>query len=899
MKQRFPHRITALLAAFVLLVCCLPTAALGARTIRIGYVDLNGLLYTDGEGNHSGYLYDLLMECSQNTSRSYTFVRVSGGECYNMLLSGQIDLCVGVTTAVPNRDKLAFSKESLLTAPLALVVPPESDIGYEDYSQLSGKRVGVYTAGYSETMLNMLLEQKGAKMELQTGYASMDALLGDLKSGALDAAVMGTDIGITELRIVDKLGERSLLAAALADGDRTLLNELDDALRELRLSMPGLMEDIVDKYKLVDDGLYPSLTLDELQYIRRGRAIRVSVPASDMLDSGTAKKPVEQVLAEIARKTGLTFTYVVRDTENAALEAVRAGKADIMLGFNHDYGWAQARGVRQTAVYLESTYRALRKPEVTNIRTVAVEEGSYIAYRLENDKAYNLVACSSTEACIQAVLNNKADAALCWTPDAEQALYELGDHGLVYSDRTDYGGDVSIAVSKMSSHRLLPVLNKTISSIRASRFRAIALPMVSDVYSDQQQVKTRWLTLALLLVMLAAVVVILALGIWISSRLKNAALQVNARTDYLRTVAEEIRQPSQTILGVAAGGARLTRADSVQALSGAGAELGELAAEIEVMNQLDDRTFELAPVPVRPEDLFSRLIDYIRPQTTNRGIQLDLRLPKEECPVILLDEERYRRVCLNLMDNALRRTDAGGTIQLTFELDRDRTRRDRMLLAVSIGDDGAMLSKQFVRRIAEEPNQDTERTLGLRLMTAKRIVQAMSGEMSVHQRPNAGMKIRVQMPVELAEPLQIMSLSRGVYGGKGLLAGRNILLAEENPITAQLLYSLLTNEGAHVDLVESGQQVLERFLASAPAYYHAILMDTQLSGSSGTTAARSIRDLPRRDGCSVLIVGMRSGAAGGSTETGAGSMNVVLPKPVNTTTLCRRLHTWLGENVQG
>lgn len=897
MKQRYPIRITAWLSVLVLLCCLLPTAALGARTIRIGYVDLNGFLYTDGEGNHSGYLYDLLMECSQNTTRSYTFIRIGYEDCYDMLLSGQIDLCVGVTTSMPNRDKLTFSKERLLTAPLAVVVPPQSDIGYEDYEHLNGEKVGAYATGYSDVLFGLLLEQKGAHVELQSNYTGIDSLLADLKNGNIAAAVLGTDIGITGLRVVDKLGERGLYAAALADGDRTLLDELDEALRELRLSSPGLMEELVEKYKLIDDELYPSLTLDELKYIRRGRAVKVSVPASDMLDKDTAKKPVEQVLSELSRKTGLTFTYVVRDTENAALEAVRAGKADMMLGFNHDYGWAQTRGVRQTSVYLESTYRALRKPEVTQVRTVAVEEGSYIEYRLKKEKRFTTIVCQDTGACIQAVIDGHADAAICWTPHAEQTLYELGNHGLVYTDHTEYGGDVSIAVSRMSSFRLLPVLNKTISSIRPSRFRAIALPMVSDVYSDQQHVKTRRLTWALGITLAAAAGCIAFLSLWIVRRVRNAARQVNARTDYLRTVAAEIRQPSQTILGVAAGGARLNRADTVQALGGAGAELGELASEIEVMNQLDDRTFTLAPVPVRPEDLFSRLIDFIRPQTTNRGIKLELRLPREKCPVILLDEDRYRRVCLNLMDNALRRTVAGGTIQLTFELERDRTRKDRMLLIASIGDDGAMLSKQFVKRIAEDPNQDTERTLGLRLMTAKRIVQHMSGDMSVHQRPNAGMKIRVQVPAELAQPLQIMSLNRGVYGGKGLLAGRNILLAEENPITAQLLYSVLSNEGAHVDLVQSGQQVMDAFLASAPAYYHAILTDIQLPGISGAEVSRSIRDLPRRDGCNVLIVGMRSGTADKDSDTAG--MNLILPKPVDTATLCRRLHTWLGESAQG
>jgi len=862
--------------------------------VRIGYVDMNGFLYTNADGNHSGYLYDLLMECSQSTTRSYTFMRVTQEECYDLLSNGQIDLCLGVTPSIPNKEKYVFTTEGILTAPLALVVMPDSTIGYEDYAHLRGKLVGAYATGYSDSLLDMLLTGKGGDVQLKTDYTSREAMLADLSSGVLDAAIINTDIGISGLRIIDRLGERILLGATLADGERSLLDELNEALRELRLSMPGLMEEIVAKYQMVDDNMYPSLTSDELSYIRRGRAVKVSVAKGDMISAEQAKKPIQQVLDEISLKTGLIFSYVVRENSNAALEAVRSGKADIMLGFNHDYGWAQQRGVRQTGVYLDSTYRALRKPEVVEVRTVAVPEGSYIAFRLEQEKTYNLLYYPDAMACIQAVQRDEADSALCWTPDAEQALYELGNHGLVYSDRTEYGGDVSIAVSKMTSFRLLPVLNKTISSIRPQRFRTIALPLVSDVYSEQQHAERNRFAVAMAIVIAALAAGFIALTAWISRRLRHARLQVNSRTDYLRTVAEEIRRPSQTILGVAAGGARLHRADSLQALSNAGGGLNDLVAEIEVMNQLEDRTFTLAPVPVRPEVLFGRLAEVTTQQTEDRDVNLQLRQPEEECPVIMLDEARYRRVFLNLMDNALRRTDAGGTIQLTFALERDRQQKNRMLVVASITDDGAMLSKQFVKRIAEDPKHDTERTLGLRLMTAKRLVKAMGGEISVHQRPNAGMKIRVSIPAELGEPLEIMSLSHGVYGEQGLLAGRNILLAEENPITSQLLYSLLVNEGAHVDLVENGQQVLDRFIGSAPAYYHAILTDIHLPGLSGVDAAKSIRELPRRDGCSVLIVGMRSG---NSKDDALKVMNLVLPKPVDTTTLCRRLHTWLGEQA--
>ena len=238
--------------------------------------------------------------------------------------------------------------------------------------------------------------------------------------------------------------------------------------------------------------------------------------------------------------------------------------------------------------------------------------------------------------------------------------------------------------------------------------------------------------------------------------------------------------------------------------------------------------------------------------------------------------------------------EGGGQIELLFDLDRVREKKNQWTIVTSFGDNGAMLSRQFVRRISEKPRRDSEQVLGLRLMTAKRVVQAMGGEMGVRQRPNAGMRMTVRLPADQAEPLQMMSLSHGVYGGKGLLAGMNILLAEENPITAQLLYSLLVNEGAHVDLAENGQQVQQYFLDSPPAFYQAILTDTQLPGDiSGAHAAALIRDLPRRDCSSVFVVGMQAGTQP-VDPADEKAMNIILQKPINTASLCRRLHTWLS-----
>jgi len=87
---------------------------------------------------------------------------------------------------------------------------------------------------------------------------------------------------------------------------------------------------------------------------------------------------------------------------------------------------------------------------------------------------------------------------------------------------------------------------------------------------------------------------------------------------------------------------------------------------------------------------------------------------------------------------------------------------------------------------------------------------------------------------------------------------------------------------------------VDRFLDSAPAFYQVILTSLQLPGMTGEEAARSIRDLPRRDCGSVFIIGMQAGNAPVDPNT-TKAMNVILQKPVDTASLCRRIERWMKE----
>ncbi|MBO5501893.1 MAG: transporter substrate-binding domain-containing protein, partial [Clostridia bacterium] len=203
---RKTKRWLSLLLAVLLAVLCFPAHA--GRLVRIGYPDMSGLFYTDVDGRQSGYIYDLMMECAQITDRDYSFVRVNTDECYDLLKSGQIDLCVGVPGSNPNRELLSFGSESVITTPISMVVLPGSPVGYQDYAALDGGKVGIYAVSMSMQQIKAMLVVRGATVQLIDNYTSRQQLLDALKVGSIDAAIINSDLGITGLRVVASFGQR-------------------------------------------------------------------------------------------------------------------------------------------------------------------------------------------------------------------------------------------------------------------------------------------------------------------------------------------------------------------------------------------------------------------------------------------------------------------------------------------------------------------------------------------------------------------------------------------------------------------------------------------------------------------------------------------------------------------
>ena len=259
---------------------------------------------------------------------------------------------------------------------------------------------------------------------------------------------------------------------------------------------------------------------------------------------------------------------------------------------------------------------------------------------------------------------------------------------------------------------------------------------------------------------------------------------------------------------------------------------------------------------------------------------------------VMADRLRLSQVLMNILSNAVKYTPAGGTIEFRI-VEKPADSDDRARFEFRVKDDGIGMSEEFQKTIFEAFTREKTSTVsgiqgtGLGMAISKSIVDMMGGTIAVSSVEGEGSEFVVD--VEFArcdkveeEPESPVDLEK--------LAGKRVLLAEDNELNQQIALAILEEAGFVVDIAVNGEQAVEQIESAQAGHYDLVLMDVQMPVMDGYEATKRIRALDDAGKASVPIVAMTANAFEEDRQDAfEAGMNDHLAKPYDVSKMMRTI----------
>lgn len=249
----------------------------------------------------------------------------------------------------------------------------------------------------------------------------------------------------------------------------------------------------------------------------------------------------------------------------------------------------------------------------------------------------------------------------------------------------------------------------------------------------------------------------------------------------------------------------------------------------------------------KPWDIYTscdNLLQFFEPDIRRKNQTLNYSVNIQH-NMILTDSLKIREIYVNLMSNAIKYTDAGGTISFSLEeIEREEGVSDYKGI---IQDTGIGISKDYLPHIFESFSRQRTSSesgvigTGLGMPIVKKLVDLMHGTISIESEEGKGTTVVVNLPHRyIIEEQEVKKVNDKEID----LTGKHILLVEDNDLNAEIAQTLLEDKGIKVTWAKDGLEAVMMVKENAMDCFDCILMDIQMPKMNGFEACKVIRSLP-------------------------------------------------------
>ena len=912
------------------------------KLIRMGSFE-DTFDYVDENGIRRGFGYELMQALAGYTGWKFEYVKCDWSNCFDKLENGEIDVMGDISYTDERAQRMLFSEEPMGEEKYILYADlSHTDIETSDFKSMDGKRVGVLMDTEPEIMLTEWENKNGIHTE-HVNVNNNEDVEKKLANHEIDCFVsleesIWSEQGISSVTTIGKAGIYFAINKERSD----IKAELDFAMLQLDQNSPFFKADLYKKYFTLDYS--QSLTGKEKSWLKEHGDIRIgfldNAPAVFSMDEETGK--LTGTLAEyisyakdcLGNQT-LEVNIQAYDAYDEMLQALQKCEIDAIFYASRNPDFAEKKGYTLTNTAWTYSMMAVTDEKYFNeneVHTVAVpkEKEALKQHIIFSYPNWKLVEYDSLADAADMVTHEKADCFLLGTSQA-----------LKYDNNRDFKSvpltktmEACFAV-KGGESPLLSILNKTLKTMPSGMLTsALAIyDSTADKVTFYDFIKDNMLAvfvtaglfslsiIGIILMLLrkarkAEAVAMLAasdtqkLNDKLEIALKKAEDASLAKTRFLHNMSHDIRTPMNAILGYTQlmedelKGKELPETlDHLKKLKQSGNLLLSILNNVLDMARIESGKMEIDESYGQIKEIQQTLLEIFDDEAKKKNIAFHYTVNVEH-EHVLIDITKVKEIFANILSNAIKYTPSGGSVTVNVdELPCDEP--GYMIARTSVSDTGIGMSQEYLTRIFEAFTREQNTTKskiagsGLGMSIVKKYVELLGGTINVESEPGKGSIFTVTLKHRIADEGYYKKMHVETPGtGSEILAGKNILLAEDNDLNAEIAVAILERFGLKAERVEDGIQCVSRIKKMPAGTYDMILTDIQMPKMDGYQATQEIRHLPDQDKACIPIVAMTANVfEEDKREAATAGMNGHIAKPIQADDLLPTLVEIIGQQV--
>ena len=360
-----------------------------------------------------------------------------------------------------------------------------------------------------------------------------------------------------------------------------------------------------------------------------------------------------------------------------------------------------------------------------------------------------------------------------------------------------------------------------------------------------------------------------------------------AKSQFLANMSHELRTPLNAVLGFSQ---LAKKADDIvnlrsylDKIASASTTLLALINDILDFSKIESEKLVLEEIPFDSHFLLEKINSMFESSSKQKHIEWQVTNQLPENLWLMGDPLRLEQIIINICSNAIKFTHRGKVVLSArlLDLPDELCSGTIVSLQISVKDSGIGMTVQQQQNLFSPFTQADSSTTrkfggtGLGLAISLKLCELMQGTLHVVSELNVGSEFTLQVPLQVCSSPEKVAPS--AHNDISVLAGKRILVAEDNEINQLVITEMLRSLGIQAVVVENGLLAVE---AVTEHQFDLVLMDCQMPVLDGYEATRRIRQYANLQQLPIIALTADVTQESKDKATSAG-LNAHLTKPIS------------------